>query len=74
MAVSGNQLTRLGAWLSGIGKKITITAKSPGIPAIVTGTPTSITGFVIAPSITGTIEATSITGFVSAPSITGRVL
>tara|TARA_R110000772_G_C13310276_1_gene440139 strand:- start:655 stop:816 length:162 start_codon:yes stop_codon:yes gene_type:complete len=29
MAVSGSQKTRLGAYLSGVGKKLTITAKTP---------------------------------------------
>lgn len=29
MAVSGSETTRVGAWLSGVGKRVSITAKSP---------------------------------------------
>ena len=71
MAVSGNQLTRIGAWLSGVGRKLSFTAKSPGA---ITGTPTFITGIVTAPGINGNIKATSVTGIVTAPSITGRII
>ena len=31
MAVSGNQLTRVGAFLSGVAKKLTILAKAAGV-------------------------------------------
>lgn len=31
MATSGLELTRVGGYLSGVGKKLTITAKSPGV-------------------------------------------
>ena len=33
MATSGNQKTRIGASISGVGKKLTITAKGTGTPA-----------------------------------------
>ena len=31
MAVSGNQLTRIGGSLSGVGRKVTILAKAPSV-------------------------------------------
>ena len=37
MAVSGSQKTRIGAFLAGVAKKLSILAKSPGVPIDVDG-------------------------------------
>lgn len=71
MAVSGNQLTRLGAWLSGVGKKLTILAKSPGVVAP-QAVNISTTGLFSSPITSGKFRTAETIGVFRLPSTTGR--